>query len=241
MAEAVLKKEVQGPIELIKESLELFFQGKNFVYLLKVTLAMIGIEILPIIATILPIVLLTIMADSGSENGAAFALLVLLAIIGGVISIITFLWAQIVTVYAAQNAIKGTIGPISEVLKKSWSGKIAQLFVLQLLLGLIILGGLILFVIPAIIFGVWFAFALYFLILENKGITESLGASKTLVSGYFWTVLGYNLLYGVITSIVIGILNMVIPFVGSFLVSIMSLYFVIFPLLLYRELKKAKA
>ncbi|MBI3955255.1 hypothetical protein HY338_02320, partial [Candidatus Gottesmanbacteria bacterium] len=45
---------ILGPIELLKESFQLFFQGKNLGYLIKVTLATLGVELLPLIATILP-------------------------------------------------------------------------------------------------------------------------------------------------------------------------------------------
>ena len=100
--------------------------------------------------------------------------------------------------------------------------------------------GLILLIIPGVIFAVWFALAMYILILENKGIMESLSKSKELVKGHFWTVFGYNLFFGIVMLIISGFLQMVVPFIGSLIVMVFSAFYSLFPLLLYRELVKVK-
>ncbi len=54
---------------------------------------------------------------------------------------------------------------------------------------LIITGGMILLIIPGIIFAVWLAFSFYAVILDEHKATESLTLSKNLVKGRWWPVL----------------------------------------------------
>ncbi len=231
---------ILGPIELLKESFQLFFQGKNLGYLLKVTFATLGIELLPLFATVLPFLVIGAITGAGSELSAGSLILIPLGIVGVVVSIAAFVWAQITMVRAVQNVIKGQITPVGELLRQSWSGKVWQLFLLQVLTALIVGFGILLLIIPGIIFGVWFAFSTYVLILEDRGVTESLGRSRQLVAGHFWTVLGYNLLFGIIMMIITGFLQMVVPFIGSLIAMVFSAFYSLFPLLLYRELVKVK-
>lgn len=62
-----------------------------------------------------------------------------------------------------------------------------------ILSGLAIIGGFFLFIIPCIIFSIWFAFVMQAVVLDNKGSVDSLKASKDLVSGrwfsVFWRIL----------------------------------------------------
>ncbi len=69
-------------------------------------------------------------------------------------------------------------------LKKLWP----VLFVV-ILTGLAVMAGLILFIIPGIIFSVWFAFAYYEAILSDTRGIEALKRSKDLTQGRFWSVL----------------------------------------------------
>lgn len=82
----------------------------------------------------------------------------------------------------------------------------------QIVHGLIILGGLILLVVPGIIFGIWFCFAGYILVLENKGIIASLGQSKKYVTGNWWSVLG-RIIILVVVLLILRIAGAVVAFV----------------------------
>lgn len=87
----------------------------------------------------------------------------------------------------------------------------------------------LLLVIPGIIFFVYWIFASYILIGENRGIWESLKESKKLVKGRWWKVFGYTLLLALIMIIIYFILA--IPSVlfgflipeGNIFVSVLSL------------------
>lgn len=76
--------------------------------------------------------------------------------------------------------------------------KIPSLFLVSILVALITIGGLILLIIPGIILSIWYAFAQYINILEdkdNKGLA-ALISSKKLVSGRWWPVFWRVLLPG---------------------------------------------
>jgi hypothetical protein len=60
-----------------------------------------------------------------------------------------------------------------------------------LLYGLIVFGGLLLLIIPGIIFSVWYAFSAMGIVLDKKPVLESLSYSKSLVMGRFWKTLLY--------------------------------------------------
>lgn len=59
-------------------------------------------------------------------------------------------------------------------------------FLITILTSLAILGGFILFIIPAVIFGIWFTFSLHALVLDQKHGAEALLASKKLVEKRWW-------------------------------------------------------
>ncbi|MEA3272370.1 MAG: hypothetical protein U9P90_01730 [Patescibacteria group bacterium] len=59
---------------------------------------------------------------------------------------------------------------------------------LSLLVAVINLGGFLLLIVPGVIFTVWFVFALYEMVLNNKGIKESLKSSKELSKGRWYAI-----------------------------------------------------
>jgi len=77
------------------------------------------------------------------------------------------------------------------------------LFVTALLMGLAVLGGVILLIIPGIILAIWFTFFRQVTVLENIGYAKALSRSKALVKGNWWRTLGITLL----VSLLVGILS----------------------------------
>lgn len=71
------------------------------------------------------------------------------------------------------------------------------------LVGLAVLGGVILLIVPAIIFGVWYSFTLYAVIFEEKRGTAALSASKQIVAGRWWAILWRVFAPGLFFSVVI--------------------------------------
>ncbi len=75
----------------------------------------------------------------------------------------------------------------------------------------------VLLIVPGVIFSVFWVFASYVFIGENKGILESLKTSKKIVRNRWWRTFGFLLLFGLIAigislvfSIVAGIINLTI-------------------------------
>ncbi len=69
----------------------------------------------------------------------------------------------------------------------------------SLLTGLLVVAGFFIFIIPAIIFSIWFTFTTHAIVLDNKKVVESLKYSKSLVTGkwgeVFWLILGPSLAF----------------------------------------------
>lgn len=126
---------------------------------------------------------------------------------------------------------------------------------------LILFGGMMLFVIPGIIFWLWFIFYNQAIVLDNKKILESLTFSKSLVRGRWWRVFG--LLVGpmllfiilivglsIILAIIMGPIGFLIPpsfakiwvlvygATSEILSVVITPLLVISQIILYVELKK---
>jgi len=87
---------------------------------------------------------------------------------------------------------------------------IIPVFILSIIVGLIIFGGLLLFIIPGIIFGVWYAFAMYEIVLNDKKIKESLHNSKLLVKGRWWSVVWRLLAPTIVFTFITLMLNYIL-------------------------------
>jgi hypothetical protein len=84
----------------------------------------------------------------------------------------------------------------------------------------------LLLIIPGIIFMTYWAFAMYVLVDQGKGVFGSLGESMNIVKGRWWRVLGYSilvlLLYFVVAlaiGIPFGIIGAIFAFTGTTAIS----------------------
>jgi len=155
-------------------------------------------------------------------------------------------WSQIALLYTIKNN-KENIG-IRQSYKKALR-KILPYWWTLFLLGLVVTGGLMLLLIPGIIFIIWFMFAAYILILEDTGGLNALLKSREYVEGHWWGVLWRYIFIMVFFIIILVIPNLIIQLLKlTFLNFIFSLitYFVVTPLiviytfLLYDSLRMLK-
>lgn len=86
---------------------------------------------------------------------------------------------------------------------------------ISILVGLAVLGGLILLLIPGIIFAVWFAFVGFVLVLERLKGRKALKRSRELVKGYFWYVLGYTILIYLLVASINWVINIPLSLLSS--------------------------
>jgi hypothetical protein len=71
---------------------------------------------------------------------------------------------------------------------------------LSILTGLAVAGGMILLIIPGLIFGAWFSLAPYILINEDLGVIASMKRSKELTSGHVFEIWGMIIASGILSG-----------------------------------------
>lgn len=107
---------------------------------------------------------------------------------------ILWLWAGIVMTGITADVLSGTKTDTAALPKTSWKllWPLAWVCVLQ---GVVTLGGLLLIIVPGLVFLVWFAYAQQAALLDGKRGLEALNASRELSRGRFWAV-AWNLFAG---------------------------------------------
>lgn len=88
---------------------------------------------------------------------------------------------------------------------------------ISILTTLAIFFGLLFLIVPGLILSVWLSFALYALIIEEKGVWQSLKRSKALVHGHFWPVLGRLFVFTIVIALLLVVVNTLIVFLFSVL------------------------
>lgn len=216
--------ELTSPIELIKRSVNLFFEKNNLVYFIKIYSLLLPFAILSAVQQYLT----TTNYPLVSWISVAFILL-------GMVSLIVNFLVGLAGIYAIRGIISGNILSVRGVYEAAWAN-LWKFSLLLIAIFLIITGGFILLIIPGVIFSVWFAFSKFIFVDKNTGIKESLSQSRQLAKGRFWPIFGRLLVIGIF-YILIQILMGLVPYgVGSVLISLAGAMFVLPYYLLYREL-----
>lgn len=223
---------MKGPVALLRNSIDVFLQNPKL---------FIGIYLVPGILTLI----FTLFTDYQSELDLAMPLEATLMALLWIVLMVAGILMGIAMIHAVMNPAIGIKEAYHAAKPFFW-----RYVVLSLMIGFVILGGLILLVIPGIIFMVWFSFSYYVLIEEGISGVDAMKRSKSLVSGKWFAVFG-RLLVVFIGGIVIGsifsvLTGMVDQMVGATLISIVGMFAnaVVAPIsvaylyLLYKELKQ---
>lgn len=99
----------------------------------------------------------------------------------------------VVSVISGVALIKAVSAPEETTLATAYKFGLEQLWSylwVSILVGLTILVGFVLFIIPGIIFVIWYSFSYFTLVLEGKRGTEAMKASRAYVKGRWWAVFG---------------------------------------------------
>ncbi len=134
--------------------------------------------------------------------------IVLLSLAAWIFSIIMSLAVALALKQALET---GTVPAWREALHKV-APYLASIIWVWILVGLIVLGGVILLIIPALIFTVWYVFSSYAVLFEGLRGWAALKASKNLVSGRWFAIAWRVFAPGIVFGFLIG--------VGSLLVSL---------------------
>jgi hypothetical protein len=86
-----------------------------------------------------------------------------------------------------------------------------------LLVGLIVAGGTVLFIIPGIIFAVWYCFTYYNVLFEEKRGIAALVASKSMVAGRWWQILWRLVAPAVFYGLILLILSSALTYIAGIL------------------------
>lgn len=234
-----------SPWNLFKQSIRLFL--KNFKYLLKFWIVNIGLASLGLLP------LLIVFASFGFKyykqlDTLPLPVMIPLSLVAVTAYIILTVWISAAGLIQAKSIMQSQTFSIKELLSQGWK-IIGKLLVTGLLSGLAVMGGLILLIIPGIIFAYWFAFTNQIVAVENLSGTAALSRSKQLVIGRFWKTVWYMLFpiliviaYSFITSAVAAAIPKPSRSVFELLFSIVTWPFglvsLIYSFLVYREFVK---
>ena len=126
-----------------------------------------------------------------------------------IFSTLVIAFFQLLAYAALIHCTKGNLGLISSF--KSALHGFSSFLAVVLLVGLISLVGFGLLVIPGVIGTVWFCFAAYTLIFEERNVISSILRSRELVQGNFFPVL----LRLIVAWIIVAVIGVLIPFLIS--------------------------
>jgi hypothetical protein len=126
--------------------------------------------------------------------------------------------------------------------------RLGSVLLVSVLVGLAIIGGLILFVIPGIYVGVRLCVSIEALVVEGRRGTEAMGRSWSLVGGHWWhaffTLLVAALLTGIVNAVItapFGATNWFVQGVAAAVATVVTLpYGVLVGVLLYLDLRARK-
>jgi hypothetical protein len=129
--------------------------------------------------------------------------------VGLVVAALSIIIWTILEAALIRGAAQGSIGdPVDIDASYRWGfARFGSVLLVSVLVGLAVLGGLILFIIPGIIFGVMFAVSIPALVVENKRGTDAMSRSWNLVKGHFWHALLVIFVAAIIAGIVGGIIR----------------------------------
>lgn len=209
---------------MIKKSVSIFFEKKNLIYFLKIYSPIAPFAVINAIQSYL----IKINYPLFSWVSGAFLLI-------GAVSLLVYFFVGLAGIYAVQGVVSGNTLSIKGVYQAAWAN-LWKFSLLAILIFLITVGGTLLLIIPGIIFGVWFTFSNFIFVEKNPGIKASLTASKKIVSGRFWQVLGRIIVFGIF-FVLVQIVTSIIPFgIGSILTEVAGALFILPSFLLYKQL-----
>ncbi len=221
---------MKTPIEYIKEAWRIYTKKENFLFFARI------MAVLTVVSTVISYfhAYISQFAVDPKTFSISFdnPLLAILSILIALFSFLFYFYSQS-TIY---SAILNIGLNEKDVFKLGYTKK-GKFFFTSLVFWLIILLGMILLVVPMVIFGVWYSFAVFLAMDKNLNVRDSLKRSKLMVKNKFFKVLGRFVVFGLFLSLVSIFLSS-FPYVGLVISQFVTPLFILPYLLLYRDLSK---
>lgn len=228
---------LKSSIYLFKRNMRLFICIAGILLLLNIAL-MCGVASLGILGGMIK--------SYGIETGIFSLLkasLIFLEVFLIFIWLVAYAWFSGSLTIAVREIASGRTTTIKNTLKDGWIIKWSFLLV-TILFGLVIVGGMILLIIPGIVFFTWYFLCTYVLVCENLKGRAALSRSRELVRGYWWGVANR---VSALCAILIGISFIIafMPYFGN-VMNVLFYQFITLPfstiyfLILYKNLEAVK-
>lgn len=231
----VARSKLRPPEKLIKDTWQIY--AKNWVFLIKALFISIAL-VFPLVLGFIPPATAALAAIFAKQK----MLLVILAIIFFLafilLSLIIGSWSQTFLYQAAYQAGQGKQVSIRKMLRLAWQ-KWFSFFLSHLYSGLLIFLGLILLIVPGIIFAIWFSLVSYVVVIEKTGPVEALKRSRKLVENHFWAVLGRMALILFLSILATAIFSK-FKLIGGIANFLLSPFWLMMNYLIYKDLAKIK-
>lgn len=151
------------------------------------------------------------------------------------VTVVFFPIAQGGAIKMASEQIEKGEGDLGESVRFATS-KLLSIWALSIIVGVIVTLGFIALIIPGIILSVMFLLSFPALLIENKGVTESMGRSRQLVGQRWLKTLATFLVMGIIVAVASSIVSAIsAPFgvAGPVVTGLLSAFYQpLFPILL---------
>lgn len=150
---------------------------------------------------------------SSNTGSLSMPLIYIIGLVVAIFLIYVAIWGSTASLFAIKDSAEA-IG-WKESFRRS-RPYIGAFFTTGLLSGLAVLGGFILFIIPGIIFGLWFSQSPYVVIEEGLNNTAALKRSKYYIKGRIGQIFGKLFYIGIITIALYIALGIILAIFGSF-------------------------
>ncbi len=194
----VVKEEQKKSVTIIDYKIDI---TENFILAINIFkenfLTIVGVQIIPTILSTVATSLLSVIGLSGNV-----ATTIIAAILGLIFMVILSVWAQSALLYAVSNRERNVLKCYGSSFKRTF-----PLLITFISLAGVMISGTVLFVIPAMIFSIWFVFAPFITVSEDLKGAKALARSRNYVKGNFWTIFARGFLIGIISIILLLILN----------------------------------
>jgi hypothetical protein len=171
--------------------------------------------------------------------------------IAGLLAALAGILMYLVLTGAITRAVAAEVAGEDPSLEQSYRfgfHRLGSVLLVSVLVGLAIIGGLILFIIPGIYIGVRLCVSIEALVVEGRRGTEAMGRSWGLVGGHWWhaffTLLVAALLTGVVNAVItapFSATNWFVQAVAAAVATVVTLpYGVLVGVLLYLDLRARK-